>query len=250
MLKKVSAVLFMILFLVPVVARTEQNNDQLFAKANELYKQEKFKGALTLYQQIRESGFVSGELEYNIGNAYAKLSNYPYALLSYERALFYLPTDSDIKHNRDYIASLLDVDTQENVSLARKTMKFFFGFLNSRTLFLFIGVVNLLFFVLLAIKVYLRKEIRSLIIIFVFSILVLSVSELLIRESRIARQAMVVSEKAEVFYEPRENATLYFSIPAGQKVKMLKKEDMWWKISVNDNKKGWIKAEKIEPVMI
>ena len=82
---------------------------QRFEQANQLYLQAKYPDAVAQYQKIVQSGFESGELYFNLGNAYYKSGNIQKAILNYERARQLLPRDEDVQFNLQ-LANLQVVD--------------------------------------------------------------------------------------------------------------------------------------------
>ena len=50
------------------------------------YQESDFEGALSSYLRVVEAGLESGEVYYNIGNAYFKVGDLARAILYYERA--------------------------------------------------------------------------------------------------------------------------------------------------------------------
>lgn len=85
----------------------------LFELGNKSYSSKKYADAINYYEQVIDSGYTSATLYYNLGNAYYKLDNIPFALLSYERA-DKLSDDADIDHNLA-IARLKTIDKIEPV---------------------------------------------------------------------------------------------------------------------------------------
>ena len=61
-------------------------NMAIIEKANQQYSKELYNEAITLYEQVIESGLESYELYYNLGNAYFKVNDIPSAILYYEKA--------------------------------------------------------------------------------------------------------------------------------------------------------------------
>jgi hypothetical protein len=86
--------------------------EQMFDQANRLYQQNKIAEARDAYESILRNGFVSGELYYNLGNAYYKTGDIGKAVLNYERALRLMPNDEDLKHNLQ-LANLMITDRIE-----------------------------------------------------------------------------------------------------------------------------------------
>ncbi len=73
---------------------------QVFANANQAYQSGNYRLAADNYELILKSGNVfSKELFYNLGNAYFRLNQVGWAILSYERALRLAPADAEIQQN-------------------------------------------------------------------------------------------------------------------------------------------------------
>lgn len=242
--------MFFVLVITAASAIAGIGAEEQFFEANENYKEENYQAALDGYLEIKASAYQSPELEYNIGNTYAKLNNYPLALLAYERALLLAPADSDLLHNRDYIADMLNVEPDIKRRGFVKVLSMIYVKLNKQNLQSVILILNIIFFILLGIRVYLAKRVPLLLLIVVALCLFITVVESSIRKQTISRMAMVINEEAEVLYEPVDGATVYFEVLPGQKVIVLRKNSDWSKISVNGNRKGWIKANMLEQLVI
>ena len=63
-----------------------QAQEAFFDEGNRLYREGDYAGAVESYERIRESGFESGALHYNLGNAWFRLGEIGPAILHYERA--------------------------------------------------------------------------------------------------------------------------------------------------------------------
>ncbi|MCB0820495.1 MAG: tetratricopeptide repeat protein, partial [Bacteroidetes bacterium] len=78
--------------------KAEINTDM--QKAEELYKAGDYNASVLLYEKlVKEDGYRSANLYYNLGNAYFKLTDYSNSILNYERALKMNPADDDIRFN-------------------------------------------------------------------------------------------------------------------------------------------------------
>jgi len=80
----------------PVKAQSPQ---QRFDKANQLYQQQAYDSAFTLYTQIIEEGYHNQALYFNAGNACYKEGRYSFAVYYYTKALQEAPGNKDITHN-------------------------------------------------------------------------------------------------------------------------------------------------------
>ena len=77
----------------------EENNTQLWEKANAFYTTEEYGQAVSIYEQIVQSGEESAKLYFNLGNAYYKNGDLNHAILNFERAKVLAPQDEDIEFN-------------------------------------------------------------------------------------------------------------------------------------------------------
>ncbi|MDR1725537.1 MAG: tetratricopeptide repeat protein [Bacteroidales bacterium] len=97
--------LISILFSANVIAentlsKEQQNIDkQLFNKAETLYKQENFEQALQIYLTLEQKYVSDWQLNYNIGNVYFRLSDFPMSILYYERAARLNPNNKNLQDN-------------------------------------------------------------------------------------------------------------------------------------------------------
>ncbi len=99
-LRQVIILSIVILLLVsPAAASEDQPWQALFAKANLAYRESRVQEAAERYRELIPSGYATGVLYYNLGNAYFRQGRLGHAILSYERARFFLPRDGDLNFN-------------------------------------------------------------------------------------------------------------------------------------------------------
>lgn len=72
---------------------------QTMRQAGELYEQGDHDRAIRLWEGLREAGYASGALFYNLGNAYLETGRLGKAVLNYERAYLLQPGKAEIRHN-------------------------------------------------------------------------------------------------------------------------------------------------------
>ena len=78
------------------------------------YKTENYEAAIIEFSKIVDAGIRSGDLFYNLGNAYLKKRDVGYAMLWYERALKLIPDDPDLKFNHKYGLTLVKDEREDN----------------------------------------------------------------------------------------------------------------------------------------
>jgi len=77
----------------------QENNTQLWEKANAYFTTEEYQQAVSIYEQILKTGEESAKLYFNLGNAYYKSGDVNNAILNFERAKVLAPHDADIEFN-------------------------------------------------------------------------------------------------------------------------------------------------------
>lgn len=244
-----------ILFLLLIITNTiaSQTTSESFASANNLYKNEKFEQAITLYKKIELQGFVSSELYYNLGNSYYKINKVGPSIYYYEKALKLNPLNEDVKNNLVFAKRL----ALDNIEELPKTFfqKFNKNYLQKLSynqwaiivvLFSFLASVFFLLFYFAITPAQKR---------FYFSISSLSfmllIISFLITYQQYSytinnKEAIVFVEKTEVRNSPTLNSEVVFTLHEGTKVLVLDLVDDWKKIKLKDGKLGWIIADEIK----
>jgi tetratricopeptide (TPR) repeat protein len=228
---------------------------QRFEQANQFYLQAKYPDAVAQYEKIVQSGFESGELYFNLGNAYYKSGNIQKAILNYERARQLLPRDEDVQFNLQ-LANLQVVDKIDAVPRL-----FVYRWVDSM-LALFslstMGWIVYSFFILtlaafaffLYARTYTQKKLSM------FAGLVFSTALILTmigygvqsyKESN-TEFAIVMSDVANIKAAPDSKGNDLFVLHKGLRVQVLDSVNHWRKIRLADGKVGWIPEEDCESI--
>ena len=88
--------------LLPLILVSElpaQSAQILFESANRDYFEGNYEQSIEKYQKILENDVESGEVYFNLGNAYYKLDDYGRAILCFEKAKKYLSGDDALEKN-------------------------------------------------------------------------------------------------------------------------------------------------------
>lgn len=228
--------------------------DELFAEGNRLYQQEDYQGALDNYLRIREAGFESPGLYYNIGNAYFKANELGRAILYYERARRLAPNDADILANLELARSL---GADEIVPLPRfwlfRVGSWWMNLL-PRSLLIGLTAAGYLMAAGAVVGLVLRLGAvswarRGAV---VGGILVLLLgATLAVRETGLgqARHAIVLTAEVGVQSAPSDDPALQlFVIHEGTRVRVDRRSEEWLEVVLDDGKVGWVRAEVLEEV--
>ncbi len=221
-----------------------------FVSAGLAYRDGRYEEAIRRYEEILQKGRESGALYYNLGNSYFKEGDLGRAVLNYERARRLIPRDSDLNFNYRYVLS------QSGQNIVKNAMSFGEGLIDSYIQFytraemlviiiflsLLIGIAHLL-------SLYLKWSVRFQkgIIGVLTAVWILYGSGFIIK-IQAERNLAVVVEKTEAKFEPREDATVHFSLNEGAKIKILKIEGGWIKIKRPDGKIAWIPQKVLESI--
>ena len=225
----------------------------VFDEANKLYLQQKYDAAINQYESIIKNGYESGELYFNLGNAYYKTGKLQNAILNYERAKKNLVNDEDVQFNLQ-LANLRLIDKVEPVPVlfiyqwAEKLLTLF-------SLKTILTVCYILFFLTLALfslflfaSTYAQKRYTLLGGMICAVLLMFGIANFTIqsyRESN-AEYAIIMADVANIKSAPDRTGGDLFVIHSGLKVQVLDNVNRWRKIRLADGKLGWIPEQEVE----
>jgi len=228
---------------------------QTFEQANQLYLQAKYPDAITQYEKIIQSGFESGELYFNLGNAYYKSGNIQKAILNYERAKQLLPQDEDVQFNLQ-LANLQVVDKIDTVPRlfvyrwADSMLTLFSLSTMGWIVYSFFILTLVAFAIFLYARTYTQKRLSM------FAGLVFSTALMLtmigygvqsFKESN-TEFAIVMSDVANIKAAPDSKGNDLFVLHKGLRVQVLDSVNHWRKIRLADGKIGWIPEDDCESI--
>lgn len=221
--------------------------------ANKAYAKEKYNDAIQLYTKVLDKGLESYELYYNLGNCYYRISNFPMAILNYERGKKLNPADEDLDFNLK-IANTKIVDKIDPIP----QLFFVKWWILLTNLFSFdywayiaIGTISFFFiflFVYLASATYKMKKLsfwfsNSFLIITVLCIYFAYNQYSAINDKN---AAIIFSPNVTVKSSPDEKGTDKFVIHEGTKVILLDELNNWVKIKIANGSNGWIEKQTFE----
>lgn len=216
-------------------------------KANELYKNNQYQLAIDEYNKLVKQGYEGTSLYYNLGNAHYRLGKVGFAILYYEKALKFSPSDEDVKHNLA-LAKLNLVDKVDELP------PFFIfniweGLLASFSVSGWTIIIYIIFILLLlaVIAYFFSRSVTQQRISFftgigILVLLFLSISLLAVKMNKEfnIKNGIIVETSVIVKSAPDNSSKDEFSIHEGLKVRLEDKVDEWVKISLSDGKVGWI----------
>lgn len=238
---------------------TEQYSDDpyaLWAGGVQAYNEGRFADAASLWEAILATGKDSPELYYNLGNAFFKGSDYPRAVLNYERALKLDPSYSDARYNLEFAENFIQ-DKIEPVpefmlkSLARKLCYMMSSdtWAASFLVLLAAALAMLLLFLLGSTAGKRRVGFFTGIAFLLLAVASLSFSLWQKSACDEADKAVVMAPVSSVKSSPSGTSSKdLFVVHEGTRVTILDDVNGWYNISLADGRQGWIKADDIEVI--
>ena len=222
------------------------NKDEALSKfqsAVSAYRQEKYDEAIHDLETIIQGGWESGIVYYNLGSCYLKQGNQGKAVLFYERAKRLMPRDHDLKFNWRYVTEKITNFPPENW-IERSLCLFS---LDEWVLYTTILIFLLSSFHLLSLFLRWPVRLRRIGLIGLALIFIASVF-FVFEKINYEKDWAVVLMDADSKFEPRNDATVYFKLAEGMKVKILTQDEGWVKIKRSDGKLGWVHQDNLEKI--
>lgn len=241
-IKIVGFFIFLVALLTNVYAQEQENI--LFTKGNELYKNAKYSEAILEYEKVNKNGFKSPELFYNLGNSYYNNDQLGFAILNYEKALKLKPSFDNAKFNLS-IAQKSVVDKIETIPEIGfvKLLKSVTGLMHTDT-WSWITILSLFIVGISVIYIRLNKESKlnkyALIKVFVF--LIIGALSFLFAQLSYHYQkpeAILINPNTYVKNGPSSTSKDLFVLHEGIKVEILEENKNWIQVKLSDGLIGW-----------
>lgn len=226
----------------------------LFLQGNENYANEKFEEAIASYEKAANLGFESGELYYNLGNAYFKYGSLGKAIVNYKRAKRLMPQDADLKSNLSYANSLIKGGGAQSGRIWPARM--FFGMADSLGLDKVTEIGTVFYSILagLLVAFIIFKRFRGVLIYLIIPAALLTALFVSLfiesyREEFYRKKAVIITKSTDAKFEPFIGATTFFILKEGEDLYVIDSDKDWLKIRRIDGKQAWIKKADVEFVI-
>ncbi len=228
-----------------------QPKDQ-FEKANQFYRVGQFEEAIALYEQIIANGFESGDLYFNLGNAYYKTGAYAKSRLNYERSLIWLKGDEDVEKNLEMLKLHLIDQIEPTPKLF--LVSWWGTVLNLLDIESF-GYLFLIFFWIMlicaALFLHYRKRGQTKFKGLFSTFLILTLLLAIIWGNKIykfetEKYGIILNSTVTIHSGPAEDGTELFVIHEGTKVLIERVTSGWYEIKLEDGKTGWLTQNSLE----
>jgi tetratricopeptide (TPR) repeat protein len=221
-----------------------------FFHANALYKDGQYAAAATEYEQLLQSGAISGNVYFNLGNAYVKAGEKGKAILNYERARRFMPSDPDVAANLGYAQSLTGAEACVPPLWQRLVFPLAQRFATGGLFWLTSGAYTFLMLALAAYRLWPRRPRWLLYSAGALAVLVVIATTSLAQQltsEEWQRQAVVIAEgDTAARFEPATNGTVHFALKEGSHVHILDSREGWLQVARCDGRRGWIPKSAVE----
>ena len=219
--------------------------DFKFEKANKQYQEENFTKAIKIYNEILESGMISGKLCYNLGNAYYKNGEIGKAIQFYEKAKLLMPGNESVEFN----LKLVNVKVKDRIQVPPDTIlitihKKLINIFSLQTwsiifsLCLFLS--SIMFFIGSLIPGFKTKLNNSMFGFIMAALIMLYPVLSKYNTEQLVNKGVLVNSRGEVFAAPDSESTKLFTIHEGTLFHILNSDGNWYKIELIDGKQGWL----------
>ncbi|MCP4346055.1 MAG: tetratricopeptide repeat protein [Desulfobacterales bacterium] len=211
------------------------------------YKENNFPDAISAFSKVAESGVRNSKLFYNLGNAYLRNDELGQAILWYERALKLTPNDPDLEFNYEYALSLTKDEKDDKTVSIYRILFFWKHILSTKTVQWIAIILNIIFWLVLAIQVLRRKKtLRTAnYLILTLAIIFTLTAFYNFYEGAYIKQGIILPSEVSVRSGLTEDSTELFILHAGTKIKIEKENKEFFRISFSDGKIGWLKKSDV-----
>jgi len=221
-----------------------------FYEANKAYRDGLYEQAVDGYRRLIDDGYTSGHIYYNLGNSHFRMGALGHAILAYERARQLIPRDDDLLFNLSYARSqTIDALDEDGSSTANGFLGI--GSLNMREVFYIFSAVNMSFFCVLALRLFVKSEWSYYLTILLAILITIGAGAFLLKwyDWRTDDRAVVLADEVAVRAGPDPTDTVLFNIHEGTVVHYERSEDDWVLLNLSKEQRGWAPAKVIEPII-
>lgn len=226
-------------------------HDPLLDSAKTFYDQANYEKTINCYTEILQKGFESGELRYNLANAYYRTNQIGQSILNYEKALKLLPGNEDILFN---LATANSKKRDKFDQIPDSSISGLLNSINKIVSFEIWAILSTILFIGSATFFYISKKIKSNQIT-KYAILTMGIGILFgffsLQQKKSVTNSkfgVVLNNKSNILSEPNSNSTILLEVNEGSKLKIIRTDGNWINISTPGNDKGWIELENISEI--
>ncbi|MDZ7697385.1 MAG: hypothetical protein U5R49_10835 [Deltaproteobacteria bacterium] len=233
----------------PHASAASKDWETRFFESNQAYSAGDFQKAIQGYGQLIRSGHGTGDIYYNLGNAYLKAHRLGKAIWAYERARVVMPRNADLNYNLAYARDQTLDAIPESRGLMHNVL-FWLDYVSLPEIFWGFAILNLFFWTALLIRLFMKAEWLFYLIILLLPCWGIAGGSFAVKWYQMIHddRAVIVAKEADVRAGPHPSDTLLFKLHEGATVHAERAEDGWRLIRLSNEKRGWVKGEALKAV--
>jgi tetratricopeptide (TPR) repeat protein len=225
--------------------------EEAWRRGNEAYLRGDHVAAVAAYEELDRQGFTSGDLFFNLGDAYFRKGALGSAIWAFERAVALNPDDEDARYNLDQSRKLAARRAQDRIEGEDREpfwIRVVTGLNPGTQTWMFAGLY-LAFFVVLAFRRSVRSDLRPA---FGAATAVLAAGALLTGALLFGRIQLdrvpfgvVLPDSVAVKEASDANTRTSFDVHAGLRVRIVERDQSWLRIRLGNGLEGWVRAADV-----
>lgn len=240
-MKKITFILFIL------ISFNSFSGEALFNKANDLYSQENYTDAISIYDSILTLGLESSELYYNLGNCHYKQQNWSNAIWHYEKSLKLHSNNKTLKNLE--LAKLKIIDNIELIpELFYKIWWRYFITIFSTKIWQFLAILSVWTILIFQLTSQFKesKKGKNLAFLSFIALTLFFVTHSSYNNNYEKKEAIIFSSTIIVNSAPTTNSSDLFSLHSGSKVLIIDNIGDWINIRIANGNEGWIKQTEVK----
>ena len=247
-MKKIFFAFFILLMLTGSLFAWTKEEVSQFQEANHLYREGKHAQAIPIYEKLSELHPDAAVFLYNLGNSYYRTRALGKAIRAYERARLFDPRNPDIKSNLNYVRSLLEYRLDDKRNWYIRAGEHVLELFASNEIYFGLALSYFLFIASCVFGIFIRRGMswgwKRKTFLFIFLIFVLLALAKHV-EKDVIRDAIVMTNDAEVRYGPSDSDQVAFRLGEGLKVYVVDEREDWSRVLLVNGETGWMKNSQI-----
>ncbi|MBI1817739.1 MAG: BatD family protein [Deltaproteobacteria bacterium] len=225
-----------------------ESPNTLFFRANALYGEEKYADAAAEYEKILAGGVDSGNLYFNLGNAYFRSGDAGHAILNYERARRVMPRDPDLHANLGFARE--GSDDSNDLPVYARLLFPLAERMSGDELLLFASALYTLLMICLIfsrlVPTAQRIGSRATVGVAVALAIVVTSTAYRLWAIDLPTYAVVVAPSEQtVRFEPSASGTTHYAAKPGALLRVLAEREGWAQVARSDGERGWIESAAV-----
>ncbi|MCX8043883.1 MAG: SH3 domain-containing protein [Desulfobacterota bacterium] len=234
-------------------ALTPLDITQLFAEANQAYRETRYEQAAQLYEQIIAAGYTTADMYFNAGNAYYKSGALGKAILKYRIAHLRAPRDEDVQMNLTYALEQTKdkIECPDTYRLLAQ-LCFWYDLMSQGELCGAFLIANLFVWLILTVRQVRSHEMLTIALaICLFATILFGASfGVKAYAMHITPEGVVTAPEITVRAGTSVSDTVLFKLHEGTSFTWKEETDGWVKIELCDGKKGWVQKDMVGKVSL